>query len=751
MIRKATILAVVLVCSASAGWAQDQIGTEFTYQGQLKQLGMPVTGTADFIFTLWDAPVGGNQVGQTVQTIGGHPVVDGLFTIQLDFNPVGYWIYDGTALWLEVQVDYPAGGGAWETLAPRQLLTATPYTSFATVASAAPWAGILDMPAGFADGVDDIGDGFFWSLTGNAGTTPGANFLGTTDDTPLELKVDGWRVLRLEPNAGYPNVIAGKYNNATTGETVSATIAGGREHVVQGWQPTIGGGVANQALSNNTTIAGGDHNVIGDIAHWSSIGGGQQNEATQEFGTIPGGQQNLAGGEYCFAAGRRAKVRRPEDVGGGDTNGDEGTFVWADSGDNEFWSTGPNQFLIRASGGVGINTNDPDATLHVVSTYAGEKIQVAGPYGGKGLTIEQPYPTDTAYPVFGADIQVNGGTVYGVYAHAKQLQSGYTGTATYGVYGKCTNTSQDFTISRGYGGYFVAEGTVTGAGVYGSGYSTGVHGTTTSTGGSGVYGTVAGATGKGVHGAATDTGFGPSYGGYFTSAGADGIGVYGKATGATGRAVVGEATASFGVGVYGAGDTGVKADATLDGGYALWADVSADHGTALYARCGENGGHAGHFVGNVKICDRTTGNTVIELGTGLDYAEGFDVTEATTVTAGMVLVIDPAHPGQLAVSTTAYDRRVAGIVAGANGLGSAVKLGCGQFDHDVALAGRVYCYAVAGDQAIEPGDLLTTSDVPGHAMKVHDHARSQGAILGKAMQGLAAGERGQILVLVTLQ
>ena len=89
--------------------------------------------------------------------------------------------------------------------------------------------------------------------------------------------------------------------------------------------------------------------------------------------------------------------------------------------------------------------------------------------------------------------------------------------------------------------------------------------------------------------------------------------------------------------------------------------------------------------------------------------------------------------------------------SGANGLGSAVRLGAGQFDLDVALAGRVYCNVDAGHGAVQAGDLLTTSPTPGYAMKVTDYSQAQGAILGKAMQPLKQGEKGQILVLVTLQ
>ena len=58
--------------------------------------------------------------------------------------------------------------------------------------------------------------------------------------------------------------------------------------------------------------------------------------------------------------------------------------------------------------------------------------------------------------------------------------------------------------------------------------------------------------------------------------------------------------------------------------------------------------------------------------------------------------------------------------------------------------GRIY-------YGIEAGDLLTTASIPGYAMKATDPLRSQGAILGKAMESLEKGQKGQILVLVTLQ
>jgi hypothetical protein len=155
--------------------------------------------------------------------------------------------------------------------------------------------------------------------------------------------------------------------------------------------------------------------------------------------------------------------------------------------------------------------------------------------------------------------------------------------------------------------------------------------------------------------------------------------------------------------------------------------------------------------GVIRVSD-AQGDAVVEIGAGLDYAETFAMSGEQAILPGMVVAIDSQCPGSLRLSAQAYDRKVAGVVAGANGLGSGVRLGDevagGQ---PVALAGRVYCYMDASSGAIQPGDLLTTSATPGYAMKVGDYAQSQGAILGKAMGYLKSGEKGLILILVTLQ
>lgn len=144
-------------------------------------------------------------------------------------------------------------------------------------------------------------------------------------------------------------------------------------------------------------------------------------------------------------------------------------------------------------------------------------------------------------------------------------------------------------------------------------------------------------------------------------------------------------------------------------------------------------------------------NTLVIKG-GSDLVEGFD-SQTTEIEPGTLMVIDPAHPGQLMPSSTAYDSKVAGIVSGAGGVNAGIRMGQeGVMDgkHPIAMTGRVFVKCTAAGGKIKPGDLLTTSDLPGHAMKVSDRDRAGGATVGKAMSGLEEGT-GLVLVLVNLQ
>lgn len=146
---------------------------------------------------------------------------------------------------------------------------------------------------------------------------------------------------------------------------------------------------------------------------------------------------------------------------------------------------------------------------------------------------------------------------------------------------------------------------------------------------------------------------------------------------------------------------------------------------------------------------------VFEVTGGSDIAEPFHVNAQVDVVPGMVVCIDPENAGQMRLATTPYDRTVAGVVSGAGGVNTGMTLrqegSIADGDTPIALTGRVYCYVDAdAGGPVAPGDMLTTSDTIGHAMKVQDHARATGAVIGKAMSSLESG-RGLVLVLVNLQ
>jgi hypothetical protein len=188
-------------------------------------------------------------------------------------------------------------------------------------------------------------------------------------------------------------------------------------------------------------------------------------------------------------------------------------------------------------------------------------------------------------------------------------------------------------------------------------------------------------------------------------------------------------------------------------GAAVIASLGAGGSPAAYlAFSRPTGSFAGYFDGDVETTGRTT-TSVLEITGGTDLAEPFTISEPDNLAPGTVVIIDPDNPGQLKMSTEAYDTRVAGIVSGAGGINPGVTLrqqSLSLGDQNVALVGRVYCLVDASYGPIQPGDLLTTSDTPGYAMKVKDMSKAQGALIGKAMTSLSEG-KGLVLVLVTLQ
>jgi len=102
------------------------IGSLFTYQGYLEDVGEPANGTYDFEFELWDDAVSGSQVGSTL-TLQDVTVTDGVFTVALAFGDV----FNGEAFWLAIHIRPGASTGGYQPLLPRQPLTPVPYASYA--------------------------------------------------------------------------------------------------------------------------------------------------------------------------------------------------------------------------------------------------------------------------------------------------------------------------------------------------------------------------------------------------------------------------------------------------------------------------------------------------------------------------------------------------------------------------------------------------------------------------------------------
>jgi hypothetical protein len=149
---------------------------------------------------------------------------------------------------------------------------------------------------------------------------------------------------------GHTTVAGG---NANTASGPGSTVCGGASQVASGWASTIGGGYLNVASDNDSTVGGGARNTAS--GRRSTVSGGLSNTASGENSTVGGGSWNIAAGAHSFAAGHKAQALH------------DGSAVWADwQGDGlQFASTAPNQFLIRAGGGVGINTNNPKGALDV--------------------------------------------------------------------------------------------------------------------------------------------------------------------------------------------------------------------------------------------------------------------------------------------------------------------------------------------------------------------------------------------------
>jgi len=143
----------------------------------------------------------------------------------------------------------------------------------------------------------------------------------------------------------------------------------------------------------------------------------------------------------------------------------------------------------------------------------------------------------------------------------------------------------------------------------------------------------------------------------------------------------------------------------------------------------------------------------LQITGGSDFAENFDVSSTNTkIIPGMVVSIDTENMGSLIISNTVYDKKVIGIISGANDVRTGMIMGqkgsIANGEYPVAITGRVYAYATNVNGNIQAGDLLTTSAKAGYLMKATDKEKAFGSIVGKAMSTLDE-ENGFVLVVIT--
>ena len=230
------------------------------------------------------------------------------------------------------------------------------------------------------------------------------------------------------------------------------------------------------------------------------------------------------------------------------------------------------------------------------------------------------------------------------------------------------------------------------------------------------------------------------------------------------------------LGAEGADASGVLVNVESDTATGIDITSTTTTGTAIgihstvnspYAFAGmfDNIGGGSILLGRIKVGEywvkkfRVDGNGRVYANNGYstggaDFAESFAVAgEKSAYEPGDVMIIDTAAVRRLTRSGQAYSTLVAGVYSTRPGvIASPYEMDSPNLEKEVPLAvvGVVPCKVTTENGPIAVGDLLVTSSIPGHAMKGTDHSRMLGAVVGKALQPLAAGT-GVIEVLVSLQ
>lgn len=784
----------MMLCSVAAA---QNITTAFTYQGRIESAGQPANGLHDLRFRLF-TPLG-VPVGSTL-CVNDVSVVDGLFTTSLDFGAV----FTGQQLLLEMDVRPDTGLSCadttgYSTLAPRQAIVAAPYALMAlnasTLGGLAPtfYTNAANMASGTipdarlattvarTNTTQTFTGAITMSNAANAFTGSGAGLTtlnatnlasGTLADTRLSANVARRDVSNtfaasntfsaatvFNANVGigtaatFPVTVgttaqtAAQFSGSNTGGTwlnLINTAAGGRTWNIISSGPTLGEGAGTFFVRDANAPA---VRMLIDTA-------GNMGLNT----TAPGERLEV------FGPDATVRVRNSNDTGGAFVMDTFSTLqlglynptaaAWGAVAAN----TKQSMFGVQNTGRVGTLTNTSGVPVwrNVIddgfgnATFTGTVATSVSSVSGGAMTGTQTGLGSFAYGVYGLAPATGASSAVGVRGEAR-------GNSGFGVYGSATSTT-----GQAYGvvGVGVSTNTLS-SGVYGEsangnavqGYSTdgkAIYGRSdraygvyaqTAFGGQALYAVRTTNNNRAWLGGLNEAGWAesPTGTGFVAKTGSGNYALYAERN-------PGGSTPNVNRGWFGSLNEGAWAES--DQGNGLVALSRGLNSAAVYCR-NDAGGRA-------LFADGVAAVRALDILGGADLAEPFDVSETHTPVPGMVVSIDPEHAGDLRVSTEAYDTKVAGIISGANGLspGMTMRDENGLHvdgKHPVAMTGRVWCYADASELEIKPGDRLTTSATPGHAMRADDVKLAPGSVIGKAMTPLAKGEKGLVLVLVNLQ
>ncbi|MBL8244591.1 MAG: hypothetical protein JNL89_10385, partial [Rhodanobacteraceae bacterium] len=265
-------IALGLLLAASGAHA-----APWTYRGTLSDGGAPANGRYDIRLSVLDAS--GAKALVYPLTFSGVEVKDGAFAVDVDFG-----VDLGQLGAVKLKTEVAQGGSGFVALGEPQA---------------------FDAKAALV--------GVCWDTQGNAGTNPATDFLGTTDNQALVLRVNNQRALAIAPNSVSPNLAGGFSGNSVTPGVAGATISGGgfdtSENSVTDDYGTIGGGannVAGDGLGTSSdrrfaTVGGGSSNTASALQ--STVGGGNFNTASALQSTVGGGVGNTASAFGSTVAG----------------------------------------------------------------------------------------------------------------------------------------------------------------------------------------------------------------------------------------------------------------------------------------------------------------------------------------------------------------------------------------------------------------------------------------------------------------